>query len=88
MGKESIPKLFKGITQADYGFKDPEDYVFKSKKGLNQTVVEQISSWKNEPKWMLDFRKKSLEYFFARPYPKWGPDLSELDLSNLLVMNN
>ena len=83
MGKESIPDYFKGITQADHGLKDPEDYVFKSQKGLSQTVVEQISSWKNEPDWMLDFRKKSLEYFLTRPYPKWGPDLSELDLSNL-----
>jgi Fe-S cluster assembly protein SufB len=83
MGKEPIPNYFKGITQADYGFKDPEDYVFKSQKGLNKTVVEQISSWKNEPDWMLDFRKKSLEYFLARPYPTWGPDLSGLDLSNL-----
>ncbi len=83
MGKEPIPNYFKGITQANYGFKDPEDYVFKSQKGLNKTVVEQISSWKNEPDWMLDFRKKSLEYFLARPYPTWGPDLSGLDLSNL-----
>ncbi len=83
MGKESTPNIFKGITQADYGFKDPEDYVFKSQKGLSQTVIEKISSWKNEPDWMLKFRKKALKYFFARPYPKWGPDLSGLDLSNL-----
>ncbi len=57
--------------------------MFKSKKGLNQTVVEQISSWKNEPDWMLKFRKKALKHFLARPYPKWGPDLSGLDLSDL-----
>jgi len=83
MGKESKPNIFKGITQADYGVKDPEDYVFKSQKGLSQTVIEEISSWKNEPDWMLKFRKKALKHFFARPYPKWGPDLSGLDLSNL-----
>jgi len=83
MGDESVPNIFKGIHQADYGGKDPEDYVFKSKKGLNQTVVEQISSWKNEPDWMLKFRKRALKHFFARPYPKWGPDLSGLDLSDL-----
>ncbi len=83
MGKESTPNIFKGITQVDYGVKDPEDYVFKSQKGLNQTVVEKISSWKNEPEWMLKFRKKALKHFFARPYPKWGPDLSGLDLSDL-----
>ena len=83
MGKESAPNIFKGITQADYGVKDPEDYVFTSEKGLSQAVVEQISSLKNEPDWMLKFRIEALKHFFARPYPKWGPDLSGLDLSNL-----
>ena len=83
MGKESIPNYFKGISQSDFNFKDPEDYVFKTRKGLDLSIVEQISSLKSEPEWMLDFRKKSLEHFFKHPYPKWGPDLSELDLTDL-----
>jgi hypothetical protein len=35
-----------------YGFRDEEDYVFKSKKGLTRQVVEEISSMKGEPDWM------------------------------------
>lgn len=83
MGKDSIPGVFEGVNQDNFGIKDPENYVFKSEKGLNLKVVEQISSWKNEPDWMLNFRKKSLEHFFVHPYPKWGPNLSGLDLSDL-----
>ena len=83
MGKNSVPGIFKGVNQDSFGLKDPENYVFKSEKGLSEKIVEQISSWKNEPKWMLDFRKKALKHFFVHPYPKWGPNLSELDLSDL-----
>jgi len=83
MGKNSVPGIFEGVNQDSFGLKDPENYVFKSEKGLNEKIVEQISSWKNEPKWMLDFRKKALKHFFVHPYPKWGPNLSELDLSDL-----
>ncbi len=71
------------LNTKKYGFKDPENYVFKSKKGLNREVVEQISAMKSEPGWMLEFRLKALEYFLKMPLPKWGPDLSDLDLMDL-----
>jgi Fe-S cluster assembly protein SufB len=83
MGKNSVPGIFEGVNQDSFGLKDPEDYVFKTEKGLSKKVVEEISSWKNEPLWMLEFRKKALEHFLVHPYPKWGPDISELDLSDL-----
>lgn len=66
-----------------YGFKDPEDYVFKSQKGLNRDVVKQISGMKAEPDWMLAFRLRALEQFFKMPMPTWGADISKLDLDNL-----
>ena len=34
-----------------YGFSDPENYVFKSKRGLNREIVEAISGHKDEPDW-------------------------------------
>src|SRR5439155_1403330 len=46
-------------------------------------IVAEISAMKNEPVWMRDFRLKSLDYFLARPMPKWGGDLSEIDFSNI-----
>jgi len=66
-----------------YGFHEPEDYVFKSKRGLSSGVVEEISSHKSEPEWMRKFRLKSLEYFRARPMPGWGGDLSGIDFDNI-----
>src|SRR5438477_12712122 len=66
-----------------YGFRDEENYVFKSERGLTREAVESISEHKNEPDWMRKFRLKSLEYFQARPLPEWGGDLSHIDFDNI-----
>ncbi|MGE5591351.1 MAG: Fe-S cluster assembly protein SufB [Bacillota bacterium] len=66
-----------------YGFHDPENYVFKSGKGLSRAVVEEISRMKGEPDWMLEFRLRSLEIFQKKPMPKWGADLSGIDFDNI-----
>ncbi len=76
-------KILEGLTEYRYGFRDPEHYVFKSRKGLDREVVEQISYMKGEPKWMLEFRLRALEHFLKRPMPKWGPDLSQLNLDDI-----
>lgn len=57
-----------------YGFHEAENYTFKSKRGLNEEVVRQISAMKKEPEWMLNFRLKSLEAFETKPMPNWGSD--------------
>jgi Fe-S cluster assembly protein SufB len=72
-----------GIGQYKYGFRDPDTSVFKTRRGLDREVVEQISQMKGEPEWMLEFRLKGLEHFLARPMPQWGGDLSNLDLDNI-----
>jgi Fe-S cluster assembly protein SufB len=66
-----------------YGFHDPENYFFKSQRGLTPEVVEAISSHKDEPDWMRKFRLKSLEYFRARPLPQWGGNLNDIDFENI-----
>jgi Fe-S cluster assembly protein SufB len=66
-----------------FGFHDPENYFFKSQRGLTREVVEAISAHKDEPEWMRKFRLKSLEYFEARPMPSWGGDLSGIDFDNI-----
>ncbi len=83
MGEKSETELLQGIGDYRFGFSDPETYVFKSRRGLDRTVVEQISHMKGEPQWMLDFRLKALEHFQARPMPNWGADLANLDLDNI-----
>jgi Fe-S cluster assembly protein SufB len=66
-----------------YGFHDPENYVFKSERGLSPEVVEAISGHKSEPAWMRKYRLKSLEYYRARPIPTWGGNLDEIDFENI-----
>src|SRR5919204_4696814 len=66
-----------------YGFHDPENYFFKSQKGLSPEVVAAISEHKNEPDWMRKFRLKSLEYFRARPLPQWGGNLGDIDFEDI-----
>lgn len=66
-----------------YGFHDPQDYVFKSERGLSQKVVKEISRHKKEPKWMQEFRLRSLKIFKQKPMPAWGADLSGVDFNNI-----
>jgi Fe-S cluster assembly protein SufB len=66
-----------------YGFRDPENYVFKSEKGLTREVVEQISYMKGEPDWMRERRLQAYEHNLRRPTPTWGGDLSGLDLDDI-----
>jgi Fe-S cluster assembly protein SufB len=60
------------------GWSDEEDYVFKPKRGLDEAIIDEMSWMKGEPKWMLDFRKKSYDRFLKRPMPNWGGDMSEI----------
>ncbi len=76
-------KLIDSIGDYKYGFSDPEVHVFKSRKGLDRGVVEEISQMKGEPEWMLKYRLKAYEHFIKRPEPTWGPDLSDLDLEDI-----
>ena len=79
-----------GVVVQDYkyGFSKPENYVFKSRRGLDKSVVEQISSMKNEPEWMREYRLKALEIFKAKKMPKWGADLSKIDFGNIYYYIN
>src|ERR1700756_5501179 len=69
--------------EVKYGFNVPEDYFFKSGRGLSHELVDAISSHKDEPEWMRKFRHRSLEYFLARPLPAWGGDLTGIDFDNI-----
>ncbi len=57
---------------------------YASKPGvLDEGLVKFISRDKSEPEWMLKKRLKALELFRKTPMPKWGPDLSGLDMGKI-----
>lgn len=60
-----------------------KNYVYKSQKGLSEQVINNISSIKNEPLWMREFRLKSLSIFKQKPLPNWGADLSKLNFDEI-----
>ncbi len=65
-----------------YGFHDEDTSVFKTKKGLNEEVIREISAVKKEPQWMLDRRLDAYHSFLNQKNPTWGPDLSEIDFDD------
>lgn len=71
------------IGKYKYGFRKPENYVFKSSKGLNPRIVEEISWQKNEPGWIREFREKSLKIFYRKQMPIWGADLSSINFDDI-----
>ena len=59
------------LSRYQLGWRDETEYAFVPEKGLNADVVEQISWWKGEPKWMRDLRLRSLRTFERKPMLEW-----------------
>ncbi len=83
MSEEATLATLKSDYAEKYGFRVPEDYVFKARKGLDEEIVREISWLKGEPGWMLEFRLKALEIFRRKPMPTWGADLSAIDFDDI-----
>ena len=85
--KQNIKKKSKVLVndnyETKYGFHMPENYVYKAQKGLNEEVVKQISSIKEEPKWMTEFRLNAYKTFLEKPLPMWGADLTKINFDNI-----
>ncbi|WP_425448084.1 Fe-S cluster assembly protein SufB [Dethiothermospora halolimnae] len=73
------------VERGVYDIKNEFKYRYKSEKGLTEEIIREISREKDEPKWMMDFRLKSLEIYNSKPVPEWGADLSGLDIENIIT---
>ena len=69
------------IGDYKYGFKTETEDVINTGKGLSLEVVEAISRYKNEPDWMLEFRRKAYKKFASMPQPSFGPNLDFIDFN-------
>jgi FeS assembly protein SufB len=66
------------------GWSDAEDYVFKPKKGINESIVREMSEMKNEPEWMRNFRLKALKHFERKPMAPWfAQRMPKLDFNDI-----
>lgn len=71
----------------EYGFADEHTSIADTGVGLSEEVVRQISAYKNEPEWMLEFRLKALKAFLMMKNPSFGPDLSSIDFDSYTYFN-
>lgn len=71
------------IDRNIYDIRNKDEYEIKIEKGINESIVKQISSIKEEPKWMLDLRLEALKIYEELELPKWGPSLTDLDLNDI-----
>ena len=73
------------IERTLYDIKNVDKSIYKSHAGLNEEVVRDISKRKNDPDWMLDFRLKSLDVYNSIGLPTWGPDISRLNMDEIVT---
>jgi len=72
------------IRREIYDDHNEERLKFKAEPGITEELVRQISKDKNEPEWMLKKRLIGLKIFNEKLLPDWGPNLSELDISQIV----
>ena len=82
MTQTAHPEL-DGLGTYQYGWADSDVAGSTAVRGLNESVVRNISGLKNEPEWMLDLRLKGLKLFGRKPMPSWGADLTAIDFDNI-----
>ena len=66
------------------GWNDGDQFVYKPKKGLNETVVKDISHQKSEPEWMTKFRLNALKRFERKPMLAWfAKNMPDIDFDDI-----
>lgn len=73
------------ISRGIYDTISNVEYKTKLNPGLSIEIVDAISREKNEPVWMRDLRRAAVKKFYELENPNWGPDLSEVDLDNIVT---
>ncbi len=82
---ERSKTMVQDIDRSVYDMRSDDSESYRVKKGLTAEIVTEISRIKNEPEWMLTLRLRSLEAYHRLPLPEWGPDLSALDIDNIVT---
>ncbi|MDA3025735.1 MAG: Fe-S cluster assembly protein SufB, partial [Actinomycetota bacterium] len=72
------------LSKYSLGWSDDVEYAFTPEKGLNERVVDQISWWKGEPRWMTQLRLRSLRVFDKKPMAPWFADnMPDIDFQDI-----
>jgi len=73
------------LSKYNLGWSDTGvEYAFKPEKGLNEGVIDQISWWKGEPRWMAEMRRRSLRTFDKKPMAEWfAVNMPDIDFQDI-----
>lgn len=80
----SSPTIFAHFERKIFDTPNPAPYTEGVQRGITEALIRRISKDKNEPEWMLRSRLESFRIFQEKPLPTWGPDLSTLDLDDII----
>ena len=84
MDQKEEDKIIEGITSQEYkeGFVTDirQDFI---PKGLNEDIIRTISTLKDEPDWLLEFRLDAFRKWQKMEMPRWGHlELPEIDFQD------
>ncbi|MBL4931142.1 Fe-S cluster assembly protein SufB [Clostridium paridis] len=82
---ENKKTFIEDVDRGIYDVKNEDKFSYKTEKGLTKEVILAISKEKDDPDWMRDFRLKSLDIYNSIEVPTWGPDISDLDMNNIVA---
>ena len=73
------------IERTLYDIRNEDRSSYKVEQGLTEQIIRDIAAKKHDPQWMLDFRLGSLQEYYRQSLPEWGPDLSELNMDQIVT---
>jgi Fe-S cluster assembly protein SufB len=78
-------KIINDVTTGEYKYGFHSDIEMEQlPRGLNEGIIRAISTKKNEPSWLLEFRLKSFRYWQAMKMPAWAnltiPEINYQDI--------
>lgn len=84
--QEDQDKILEEVTSGEYKYGFVTDIETESiGKGLSEDVVRLISSKKNEPEWLLEFRLKAYRHWLTMKMPHWAHlDIPEIDYQDVI----
>jgi Fe-S cluster assembly protein SufB len=79
-------KILDEVTGGEYKYGFTTDIETETiPKGLSEEVIRLISSKKNEPEWMLEFRLKAYRHWLTMEKPNWAKlDIPEIDFQDII----
>jgi len=83
---EDQDKILEEVTGTEYKYGFSSDIETETiPKGLSEDVVRLISSKKNEPEWMLEFRLKAYKHWLTMESPEWAKlNIPKIDFQEII----